>query len=99
MVDWWRSGRPAFGTVMHTFTKLLQHVKYHLKHWNHQCFGNVFQEKAFAQVELNGITRLIREDGVTVKLLQEEARTLKALEECELREELYWKKKARIEWL
>ena len=50
-------------------------------------------------MELNGITRLIREEGVSEYLLREEARALKALEEWELREEIFWKQKARIEWL
>ena len=48
---------------------------------------------------MNGITRLIREEGVSKYLLREEARALKALEEWEMREEIFWKHKARIEWL
>ena len=50
-------------------------------------------------MELNGITRLIREEGVSEYLLREEARALKALEGWELREEIFWKQKAQIEWL
>ena len=50
-------------------------------------------------MELNNITRLIREDGVSEYLLQEEANTLKTLEEWELREEIFRKQKAQIEWL
>lgn len=50
-------------------------------------------------MELNDITRLIREDGVSEYLLWEEARALKTLEEWELREEIFWKQKARINWL
>ena len=47
-------------------------------------------------MELNGITRLIREEGVSEYLLWEEARALKALEEWELREEIFWKQKRDI---
>ena len=50
-------------------------------------------------MELNDITKLIREEGVSKYLLREEARALKALEEWELREEIFWKQKAWIEWL
>ena len=50
-------------------------------------------------MELNGITRLIREEGVYEYLLWEEARALKELEEWEMREEIFWKQKAWIEWL
>ena len=99
VAEWWQFGRPAFGIEMYVFAKLLHFVKYQLKWWNQQCFKNIYQEKHEAQVELNGITRLIREDGVSEYLLQEEARDLKALEEWELREEIFWKQKARIEWL
>ncbi|XP_059076969.1 uncharacterized protein LOC131876167 [Cryptomeria japonica] len=61
VAEWWRSGRPAYGMAMYIFSKRLQHVKYQLKHWNSQCFGNVFQEKAVAQEELDSITRRLRE--------------------------------------
>ena len=50
-------------------------------------------------MELNGIIWLIREEGVSKYFLREEARALKALEEWELREEIFWKQKAWIEWL
>lgn len=36
---------------------------------------------------------------MTKDLLQKEVQALKALEECELWEEMYWKQKAQIEWL
>ncbi|XP_059068347.1 uncharacterized protein LOC131858890 [Cryptomeria japonica] len=97
--DWWRKGRPAHGTSMYIFAKLLQHVKFELKRWNRLHFGNIFHEKAGAQADLDGITRRIREEGVTDELLQDEAWAMKLLEEWELREEIYWKQKARIEWL
>ena len=45
VAEWWKDDRPAFGTAMYTFAKLLQYVKYQLKRWNRQCFGNIFQAK------------------------------------------------------
>ncbi|XP_059066210.1 uncharacterized protein LOC131857552 [Cryptomeria japonica] len=94
VAEWWRSGRPTYGMAMYIFSKRLQHVKYQLKRWNSQCFGNVFQEKAVAQEELDSITRRLREVGVTPELLQAEAQAMRTLEEWELREEIYWKQKA-----
>ena len=69
IMEWWRVGRPAFRIAMYIFAKLLQYTKYQLKRWNRQCFGNIYQEKCEAQVELNNITRVIREDGVSEYLL------------------------------
>ena len=97
--EWWKKGRPAYGTSMYVFAKLLQYVKYELKKWNRLHYGNIFREKALAQEDLDGVTRRISEEGVIVELLQEEAQAIKLLEEWELREELFWKQKARIEWL
>ena len=62
---WWKKGRPAFGTLMYIFSKLLQHVKFELNKWNRLHFGNLFHEKVGAQAVLDGITRRIREEGVT----------------------------------
>lgn len=90
-VEWWRNGRPAYGTTMYTFSKLLQYVKYKLKRWNSQCFGNIFHAKMLAQTDLDSIIRRLREDGVTTELLQAEAQAVRNLEEWELREEIYWK--------
>ena len=69
VAEWWKDGKPTFGTTMYIFANLLQYVKYQLKRWNQQCFGNIFQAKNEAQVELNNITRLIREYGVSKYLL------------------------------
>ena len=48
---------------------------------------------------MDDITRRIREEGVTDVLIQDEAWAIKLLEEWELREEMYWKQKSKIEWL
>ena len=41
MMEWWYEGMPTHGTTMFTFSKRLQHVKYRLKRWNKQSFGNL----------------------------------------------------------
>lgn len=48
---------------------------------------------------MDNITCQIREQGLSDGLYREEAAALKDLEEWELREEIYWKQKARIDWL
>ncbi|XP_059066656.1 uncharacterized protein LOC131857894 [Cryptomeria japonica] len=87
--QWWRKGRSAFGIAMFTFAKQLQFVKFQLKQWNRKGFGNIFQAKKAAQTVLNGITSEIKEQGLSEALLRKDDRALKALEEWELREEIY----------
>jgi hypothetical protein len=57
MMDWWYEGMPSHGTAMFTFSKRLQHVKYRLKRWNKQHFGNLQAQKLDAQSKLDNITR------------------------------------------
>lgn len=99
IIAWWREGKPAYGTAMFSFVKQLQYVKFKLKRWNRECFGNLFGEKREAQLRVDYITRQIREQGLSDELYREEAAAVKNLEEWELREEIYWKQKARIDWL
>lgn len=84
---------------MYSFSKQLQYVKYQIKRWNRQCFGNIFHAKVVAQADLDAITREIREFGLSEVSLREEERALKFLEKWELQEEIYWKQKAQVEWL
>ncbi|XP_057871389.2 uncharacterized protein LOC131077832 [Cryptomeria japonica] len=99
VLDWWYEGLPAHGRAMYTFSKWLQYVKYRLKRWNKQCFGNLHAQKLAAQSKLDSITRQIRDHGLSSDLLNAESLALKGLEEWELREEIFWKQKSRIDWL
>jgi len=74
-------------------------VKYRLKWWNRQHFGNVFHAKQSTQAHLDSITRKICDRGLTEDLGLLEATTVKQFEEWELHEEMFWKKKSRIKWL
>ncbi|XP_059077093.1 pentatricopeptide repeat-containing protein At3g53360, mitochondrial-like [Cryptomeria japonica] len=62
-------------------------------------FENIFHAMKAAQIELNGITREIREHSLSEAFLREEERVVRVLEEWELREEIYWKQRASIDWL
>lgn len=99
MLDWRHKGRPTYGMDMYSFFKRLQYVKYRLKKWNMWCFGNLHHNKLLAQARLDSITCQIHDLGILVDLCREEALATKALEEWELREELFWKKKSQIDWL
>ena len=55
--------------------------------------------KRLAQEDLYVITREIRDRGFSEDLGRAESLASRALEEWELREEFFWKKKARVDWL
>ena len=52
-----------------------------------------------AQAKLDSVTRQIRDQGMTPYLMSEESSALKEVEEWELREEIFWKQKSRVDWL
>lgn len=64
-------------------------MKFQLKQWNRQGFGNIFHAKKAAQSVLNEITSVIREQGLSEDFLKEEDRAIKVVEEWELRKEIY----------
>ena len=99
MMDWWYEGMPTHGTAMFTFCKRLQHVKYRLKKWNKQCFGNLQAQRIATQAKLDNITWLLRDQGRTFVLSEAESLALKGLEEWELQEEIFWKQKSHVDQL
>ena len=99
MVDWWYEGRPAHRMKMFSFCKRLQHVKYRIKKWNKQCFGNLKAQRIAPLAKLDNITRLIQDQGRTLDLSEAEFLALKGSKEWELWEEIFWKQKSCIDWL
>jgi transposase len=43
--QWWREEQPEKGTRMFNFYKKLKYIKYRLKEWNKDTFGNINQQK------------------------------------------------------
>ena len=74
-------------------------MKFRLKQWNEQCFGNLQKNLREAQARLDSVTRQIRDQGMTQDLMSEESSALREVEEWELREEIFWKQKSRVDWL
>lgn len=60
-------------------------------------FREHFHAKKAAQIVLNEITSIIREQGLSKEFLKEEDMAVEVVEEWELREEIYWKQRARID--
>jgi hypothetical protein len=43
--QWWHEEQPEKGARMFKLYKKLKHIKYSLKEWNNDTFGNINQEK------------------------------------------------------
>ena len=48
---------------------------------------------------MDSVTRQIRDQGMTQDFMSEESSALREVEEWELREEIFWKKKSQVDWL
>ena len=86
------------GTLMYCFQNKLKKFKQHLKDWNKNVFGNIFQaqkslEKCMEEIQVQLIT-----EGST-KSLQAEEQRLKHLDERYAQEEILWRQKSRVQWL
>ena len=79
MMDQWYEGMPTHGIAMVTFYKRLQHVKYRLKKWNKQSFGNLQGQRIATQAKLDNITLQIRDQGRTFVLSEAKSLALKGL--------------------
>lgn len=99
MVQWWRGGSPAYNTVMYSFVKKMHFIKFQLKRWNMLCYGNLNYMKKNVQEHINVITHQIQDHGFSEDLGKAESQVVRELEEWELREEIFWKQKAQIDWL
>ena len=84
---------------MFSFSKQLEYVKRKLKHWNRNCFGNLHIMTKRAQDRLDVITRQSRDLVFSEALGITESRASANLAEWDLREEIYWKQKAQVDWL
>lgn len=81
MVDCQCEGMPTFCGAIYSFAKILQYVKFRLKKWDMQCFGNLDHNNLLAQAHLDSITCHILDHGLSFELCREEIIAAKALEE------------------
>ena len=74
-------------------------MKYKLKRWNKQYFGNLHAQKIAAQSKLDNITHHIRDQGLTSNLSKAKSLTLKEPKEWEFQEEIFWKHTSHVDWI
>eukprot|EP00253_Pinus_taeda_P027218 PITA_27218 len=77
----------------------LRFLKSHLKHWNRETFGNIFEAQQELNKELKDLHQEIINAGHTESTLDRERHINNQLEERRKQEEIYWRQKSRIRWL
>ncbi|CAM8944513.1 unnamed protein product [Rhodiola kirilowii] len=76
-------------------TRKLRDCRVKLARWNKQVFGRADERVSMLKAELECVKNQFR----TPKVIEKEARVSKELEEWLAREELFWRQRARVEWL
>eukprot|EP00253_Pinus_taeda_P029510 PITA_29510 len=95
----WTSFSPPEGSKMFQFQQKLKHLKFHLKQWNSETFGNIFKVQHDLQKALVELQQEISTGGHTERTLEQEQHIHNQLKERRKQEEIYWKQKSRIRWL
>ena len=96
--DWWQSysfkGKPSF-----VLAKKLQALKYDLKRWNKEAFGNVTARKDAALEDLNSWDRLERCGPLSEEDRHSQWIARDEFSHCAILEEISWRQKSRALWL
>ena len=69
---WWESSPPIRGTRMYQFQQNLKHLKDHIKKWNKESFGNIFQENRVLEIKIQQLQSQVMLSGYTKELRLQE---------------------------
>eukprot|EP00253_Pinus_taeda_P029368 PITA_29368 len=95
----WASFIPPEGSKMFQLQQKLRFLKSHLKRWNQETFGNIFEAQRELTKELKDLHQEIINAGHTEATLDKERHINNQLEERRKQEEIYWRQKSRVRWL
>ena len=84
---------------MYQFQQKLKFLKSHIKRWNQETFGNIFQAQQHLNKEMRELQQKIITEGYKEGTLEQEKHIHNQLEEHRKQEEILWKQKSRIRWL
>jgi hypothetical protein len=71
--QWWREEQPKQGTRMFKLYKKLKYIKYRLKEWNKDTFGNANQEKNNIEEKMKKLQETYISEGYTEEWKKEES--------------------------
>lgn len=95
----WASFIPPEGSKMYQLQQKLRSLKSHLKRWNRETFGNIFEAQQELNQELRDLHQRIINKGHTEATLDQERHIHNQLEDRRKQEEIYWRQKSRVRWL
>ena len=87
---WWENSPPIRGTRMYQFQQKLKHLKEHIKKWNKDSFGNIFQEKWVLETKIQHLQSQVILNGYTEDPRLQEKTLLQEFNQRERQEEAYW---------
>ncbi|XP_059070959.1 uncharacterized protein LOC131862033 [Cryptomeria japonica] len=96
---WWNQCNHIKGTPSLCFIKNLAYIKNQLKTWNKESFKNIFSEKERIENELEALNSKVMTEGMDQIDFNREKDLTNKLSEILIREEIYWKDKARELWI
>jgi exonuclease III len=97
--QWWREEQPEQGTRMFKLYKKLKYIKYKLKEWNKEIFGNINQGKKNIEDKMRKLQEICIAEGYTEDRKKEEIQMTQEWEARCQQEETLWRQKSRIRWL
>jgi ferredoxin-like protein FixX len=79
--------------------KKLKYIKYKLKEWNKEIFGNINQEKKNIEDKMRKLQKVCIAEGYTDDRKKEEIQMTQQWEARCQQEEILWCQKSQIRWL
>jgi len=86
------------GRPMYILSTKLKRLKFKLREWYKNVFGNIDQFVSDAEKELSEIQFQIHISGHNDQLMMQERQAQTKLDEALLKQEVFWHEKARIRW-
>jgi exonuclease III len=95
---WWNSFQ-FFGSSSFVLAKKMKALKWELKRWNEEEFGDVRDKNKASSEELKALDSIEEERPLTEEEKERKRQISRELEVSLLQEEISWRQKSRIRWL
>ncbi len=99
VLNWWASALPIEVNVAFQFFSKFGHLKAMLKEWNKTHFKNIFQARVGIEADLAALNRKVLSVGMDDIDFKIEQDLLGNYQEVLKKEEIFFKKKSRENWL